>query len=75
MNMLGFFFSFLCCRVVESKNAGYAVGDTILAKFSWVSHIIVNQTVMDQIHLQKVNPAVIPPDMFSCALGILGMPG
>jgi NADPH-dependent curcumin reductase len=54
-------------RVVESRNAGFAVGDLVLGLLNWQQYF-----VSDGTGLTKLDPKMERP---SLALGALGMPG
>jgi NADPH-dependent curcumin reductase CurA len=55
------------CEVIASNQAGYAVGDIVLAQTGWRTHATsVGAT------LRKLNSAVAP---ITTGLGVLGMPG
>ena len=55
------------CRVAESRLAGYAAGDLVLAYTGWQEYAISDGT-----GLTKLDAALARP---SLALGVLGMPG
>ena len=55
------------CRVVESNNAHYQVGDWVVAFGGWQDY-----SLSDGVDLLKLSPKMTHP---SYALGILGMPG
>ena len=55
------------CEVIESDQAGYAVGDIVLAHTGWRTHAASAGAA-----LRKLNPAVAP---ITTGLGVLGMPG
>ena len=62
------------CRVTESKNKEYAVGDLIVASFGWRTHTISDgKPPRGSGGLQKISPSI--PLSPSTAVGILGMPG
>ena len=54
-------------RVVASDNPGFAVGDIVLCRAGWQTHL-----VSDGRGLRKIDPKLAP---ISTAVGILGMPG
>src|SRR5258708_23301071 len=54
-------------KVVESKNAGFAVGDVVDIYMGWQEYAI-----SDGKGLRKLDPSLAP---VSTALGVLGMPG
>jgi len=53
-------------EVVESRNAGFAKGDTVMGLLNWATH-----TVHDGKALRKIDPSGVP---MSAYLGVLGMP-
>jgi len=55
------------CDVIASDQAGYAVGDIVLAHTGWRTHAASAGAT-----LRKLNPAVAP---ITTGLGVLGMPG
>src|SRR5262249_30670559 len=55
------------CEVVASDQAGYAVGDIVLAHTGWRTHAASAGAA-----LRKLDPAVAP---ITTGLGVLGMPG
>src|SRR5712675_966986 len=55
------------CEVIGSDQAGYAVGDIVLAHTGWRTHAASASAA-----LRKLNPAVAP---ITTGLGVLGMPG
>src|SRR6266478_9424139 len=55
------------CEVIGSDQAGYAVGDIVLAHTGWRTHAASASAA-----LRKLNPAVAP---ITTRLGVLGMPG
>ena len=55
------------CEVIASDQAGYAVGDIVLAQTGWRTH-----AVSTGVALRKLDPAVAP---ITTGLGVLGMPG
>ena len=55
------------CEVIASDQAGYAVGDIVLAYTGWRTHAASAGAA-----LRKLNPAVAP---ITTGLGVLGMPG
>ena len=55
------------CEVIASDQAGYAVGDVVLAHTGWRTHAASAGAA-----LRKLNPAVAP---ITTGLGVLGMPG
>jgi hypothetical protein len=57
-------------EVVESRHAGYAVGDTIVGMGGWQEYTVVNAAVPGA--MRKVDASVIP---LSAYLGAVGMPG
>ena len=57
-------------EVVESRHAGYAVGDTIVGMGGWQQYTVVNAAVPGA--MRKVDASVIP---LSAYLGAVGMPG
>ena len=71
---------FIVCRVIESKNAAYAVGDYVLGSLGWVSHAVCTPPTATTNFFSltaaaaKLDPS-IPEDRHSTALGVLGMPG
>ncbi len=62
------------CRVIETKNSEFTVGDLVFGNFGWVTHTICNGNPEGHPHgLRKLDPnSPISP---STAVGILGMPG
>src|SRR5229473_1205518 len=54
------------CEVIGSDQAGYAVGDIVLAHTGWRTHAASASAA-----LRKLNPAVAP---ITTGLGVLGMP-
>ena len=59
-------------RVIESKNADFAVGDMVVANYGWQTHTVTDgKDVMAK--LSKIDPTI--PLSPSTALGVLGMPG
>ena len=64
------------CRVVESKNAEYSVGDLVVGRFGWTTHSISSGAKSGDdttSQVMKLDPAVHSSP--STALGVLGMPG
>ena len=61
----------LWCRVIESKNKDFAVGDFVVGGFGWRTHTIVSAGAQDTY---KMDPP-LPENMRSLGLGALGMPG
>ena len=66
------------CRVIETKNADFAVGDLFVARYGWRSHTVSDgkderdrRTKLDR--LSRIDPKI--PLSPSTALGVLGMPG
>jgi NADPH-dependent curcumin reductase len=55
------------CEVIASDQAGYAVGDIVLAHTGWRTHAASAGAA-----LRKLNPVVAP---ITTGLGVLGMPG
>ena len=55
------------CEVIASDQAGYSVGDIVLAPSGWRTH-----TTSAGAALRKLDPAVAP---ITTGLGVLGMPG
>ncbi len=55
------------CQVVESRAAGFEVGDYALAGAGWQTHAVV-----DAAAARKLDPQAAP---ISTAVGVLGMPG
>jgi len=55
------------CEVIASDQAGYAVGDIVLAHTGWRTHAASAGAA-----LRKLNPGVAP---ITTGLGVLGMPG
>src|SRR5262245_40486711 len=55
------------CEVIASDQAGYAVGDIVLAHTGWRTHAASAGAA-----LRKLNPAAAP---ITTGLGVLGMPG
>ncbi len=55
------------CEVIASDRAGYAVGDTVLARTGWRTH-----AAWDGAALRKLDPKQAP---ITTGLGVLGMPG
>jgi NADPH-dependent curcumin reductase len=55
------------CEVIASDQAGYAVGDIVLAPTGWCTHAASAGAA-----LRKLDPAVAP---ITTGLGVLGMPG
>ena len=55
------------CEVIASNQAGYAVGDIVLAPTGWRTHATSAGEA-----LRKLDPAVAP---ITTGLGVLGMPG
>jgi NADPH-dependent curcumin reductase CurA len=55
------------CEVIASDQAGYAVGDIVLAHTGWRTHVASAGAA-----LRKLDPAVAP---ITAGLGVLGMPG
>ena len=55
------------CEVIASDQAGYAVGDIVLAQTGWRTHATSLGAT-----LRKLNPTVAP---ITTGLGVLGMPG
>ena len=55
------------CEVIASSQAGYAVGDIVLAPTGWRTHATSAGEA-----LRKLDPAVAP---LTTGLGVLGMPG
>ena len=55
------------CEVVASDQAGYDVGDIVLAQTGWCTHAASAGAT-----LRKLDPAVAP---ITTGLGVLGMPG
>ena len=55
------------CEVIASDQAGYAVGDIVLAHTGWRTH-----AASAGVALRKLDPAVAP---ITTGLGVLGMPG
>src|SRR6266705_4185555 len=55
------------CEVIASDQAGYAVGDIVLAHTGWRTHAASAGAA-----LRQLNPAVAP---ITTGLGVLGMPG
>lgn len=58
-------------RVIETKNAGYAVGDLVTGNFGWVTLTICKAEDLTSVRKLDSNLPVSP----STALGILGMTG
>ena len=59
-------------RVIESKNADFAVGDLVFAKYGWQTHTVTDGKD-EAVRLSKIDPTI--PLSPSTALGVLGMPG
>jgi NADPH-dependent curcumin reductase CurA len=57
-------------EVVESRHAGYAVGDKVVGMGGWQEYTVVNASVPGA--MRKVDASVIP---LSAYLGAVGMPG
>jgi NADPH-dependent curcumin reductase CurA len=57
-------------EVVESRHAGYAVGDSVVGMGGWQQYTVVNASVPGA--MRKVDASVIP---LSAYLGAVGMPG
>ena len=55
------------CEVIVSDQAGYAVGDIVLAPTGWRTHAAFAGAA-----LRKLDPAVAP---ITTGLGVFGMPG
>jgi len=55
------------CEVIASDQAGYAVGDIVLAPTGWRTHAVSAGPA-----LRKLDPAAAP---ITTGLGVLGMPG
>jgi NADPH-dependent curcumin reductase len=55
------------CEVIASDQAGYGVGDIVLAPTGWRTH-----AALAGVALRKLDPAVAP---ITTGLGVLGMPG
>jgi NADPH-dependent curcumin reductase len=55
------------CEVIGSDQAGYGVGDIVLAQTGWRTHAVSRGA-----SLRKLDPAVAP---ITTGLGVLGMPG
>jgi NADPH-dependent curcumin reductase len=55
------------CEVIASNQAGYAIGDVVLAQTGWRTHAASVGAV-----LRKLDPVVAP---ITTGLGVLGMPG
>ena len=55
------------CEVIASDQAGYSVGDIVLAPTGWRTHAALVGAA-----LRKLDPAVAP---ITTGLGVLGMPG
>src|SRR5262249_51774840 len=55
------------CEVIASDQAGYDVGDIVLAQTGWRTHAASTNAA-----LRKLDPAVAP---ITTGLGVLGMPG
>src|SRR5262249_20699554 len=55
------------CEVIASEQAGYAVGDIVLAQTGWRTHAASAGAA-----LRKLDPAMAP---ITTGLGVLGMPG
>ena len=55
------------CEVIASDQAGYAVGDIVLAHTGWRTHAVSAGAA-----LRKLDPALAP---ITTGLGVLGMPG
>src|SRR6516164_6109057 len=55
------------CEVIASNQAGYAVGDIVLAQTGWRTHATSLGAT-----LRKLNPTAAP---ITTGLGVLGMPG
>jgi NADPH-dependent curcumin reductase CurA len=53
-------------EVVESRNAGFARGDTVIGLLNWATH-----TIHDGKALRKIDPSAAPLQAW---LGVLGMP-
>jgi NADPH-dependent curcumin reductase CurA len=53
-------------EVMESKNPGFAKGDTVIGMLNWATH-----TLHDGKGLRKIDPTIAP---LSAYLGVLGMP-
>jgi NADPH-dependent curcumin reductase CurA len=54
-------------EVIESKHAGFAVGDFVVASLGWQTHAI-----SDGVGMIKVDPKIVS---LSAYLGVVGMPG
>jgi NADPH-dependent curcumin reductase CurA len=57
------------CRVTESKNKDYSVGDYVVGGFGWV-----DRAIGPTPNCVKLDTSV-PADKHSTGLGVLGMPG
>ena len=58
------------CRVVESKNSSFQVGDYVVAGFGWR-----NMTISSGKQTIKLDRNMFTDQKLSTAVGILGMPG
>ena len=58
------------CRVVESKNSSFQVGDYVVAGFGWR-----NKTISNGKQVRKLDREMFTDQKLSAAVGILGMPG
>lgn len=58
------------CRVVESKNSSFQVGDYVAAGFGWR-----NMTISNGKQARILDRQMFTDQKLSTAVGILGMPG
>jgi NADPH-dependent curcumin reductase len=54
-------------EVLDSRDAGFVAGETVLTSLGWQSHGVAKATELVKIDAERAPP--------SCYLGILGMPG
>ena len=59
-------------RVLESKAAGFQVGDVVLGNTGWQTHAVMKPGATPINSLVKLDPKLAPT---SWSLGVLGMPG
>jgi len=61
---------YIYCRVVESKNSTFQVGDYVVGAFGWRTLTISNGK-----QVTKLDRKLYTDQKLSTAIGILGMPG
>lgn len=66
------------CRIIESKNKDFPVGQYIVGKFDWRTYTISGGDTSEYKGPASAPPTILP-DLgglpASLALGVLGMPG